>query len=106
MWFLAHIAHAQEGPFAKAQANPALYSIVNNIVSVIISPLVTALFFFTLLVFVWGMFGLIAHGDDPKGRETGTQHILWGVVGMAIMVSVYGIIRLIGNTIGVGDPFQ
>lgn len=105
MSILVHIANAQ-GPFATAQANPALRGIVDKVVTFIITPLVTALFFFALLIFVWGMFGLIAHGDDAESRKTGQNHILWGVVGMAIMVSVYGIIRVIGATVGVDDPFR
>lgn len=104
MSFLAQIANAQ-GPFSRIGSNPAVSSVVSKIVANIVAPLVTGLFFLTMLIFVWGLFGLISKGDDPTARKEGQQHMLWGVVGMLIMVSVYGIIRLIGNTVGVENPF-
>lgn len=72
----------------------------------IVIPLIAFLFFLTMLIFVWGIFGLIAHGDDSTARQDGQRHILWGVIGMFIMIAAYGIVRVIGNTVGVGDPFQ
>ena len=105
MSFLANVANAQ-GTFSKVASNPAVGPIITKIIDNIVTPLVTGLFLLAMLVFIWGLFSLISKGDDPKGREQGQQHILWGVIGMAIMVSVYGIIRLIGNTVGVGDPFN
>lgn len=89
----------------KATDNPALMSILGKIMNVIIVPIIEGLFIFTLLIFTWGVVELIMHADEDKAREKGRQHILWGVIGIAIMVSAFGLIRLIGNTIGV-EPFQ
>ncbi len=80
-------------------------SIVTRIIDVIVVPLIEGLFILTTLIFIWGLFQLITHGGDSTARKIGQDHILWGVVGMFIMISAYGIIRLIGNTVGVGDPF-
>ncbi len=100
---IANIAYAQT--FSKVSANPVVGPLITKIVNVIVVPLVGLLFVFTVLVFIWGLFGLISKGDDPGARKEGQQHILWGVIGMFIMVGVYGIIRLISNTVGVPDPF-
>ena len=104
MFFEAKTAYAQT--FSKVAANPAVSSFVSKIMDAVVTPLLTGLFLLAGLIFIWGVFGLIAHGGDSAARETGQQHILWGVIGMFIMISAYGIIRLIGNTVGVGDPFQ
>ncbi len=101
--FIANIAYAQT--FSKVANNPVAGPLITKIVDVIIFPLVALLFVFTVLVFIWGVFGLIRSGDDPKARKDGQMHILWGVVGMLIMVCAYGIIRVIANTVGVPDPF-
>ena len=71
----------------------------------IVSPIVAVLFLVAFVVFVYGMFEMISSQDDSDKRKNGKNAILWGVIGMVIMVSVYGIIRLIANTLGVGDPF-
>ncbi|MDP3962511.1 MAG: hypothetical protein Q8Q03_01440 [bacterium] len=94
-----------EGPFAKIGSNPAISSLITKIVDAIVTPLITFLFFLAMLVFVWGLFGLISKGDDPTARKEGQNHILWGVIGMFIMISAYGIVKVIGNTVGV-DPFR
>jgi hypothetical protein len=75
-----------------------------GIMKFIIIPITEGLLLFTVLIFIWGVFGLIMHADDPAARATGQKHILWGLVGLFIMISSYGIIRVIGNTVGV-DPF-
>jgi hypothetical protein len=105
MEFLAKIANAEQGTFSKViSASP----VIPKIIDAIVTPLVTFLFFLTMLIFVWGIFGLIAHGDDPAARKQGQMHILWGVIGMFIMVAAYGIIRVIASTVnpGMGDPFR
>lgn len=104
MLFLAPTAFAQV--FSKAAKNPAVNSIVTGIMRAIVIPIVEGFFVFTFLVFLWGVFGLIRGGGDATARKEGQNHMLWGIVGMAIMVSAYGLIRLIGSTVGVGDPFE
>lgn len=106
MFLEAKIAYAQT--FSNfASQSPATASIVTKIINVIIVPLIEGLFVLAGLIFIWGIFKkFIAHADDSTAREEGGNHILWGVIGMAIMISAYGIIRLIGNTVGVGDPFR
>ena len=80
--------------------NNAISSIIPGIVDNIVLPLVELLFALTMLIFIWGLIGLFRSGDDPKVREAGQQHILWGVIGIAIMVSVYGIIRFVASSLG------
>ena len=100
---MANIAYAQT--FQRVSANPVVGPLITKIVNVIVTPLVALLFVLAVLMFIWGLFGLIRKGDDPTARKEGQMHILWGVIGMFIMVGVYGIIRLIANTVGVPDPF-
>ncbi len=91
--------------FSKVTNDPTVGPLIGNIIKAIVSPIIQVVFFVAMLVFVWGVFTLIKNGDDPAERETGQRHILWGVIGMFIMVSVYGIIRVIANTLNVPDPF-
>ena len=74
-------------------------AIINKIIDVIVTPLLTLVFAVAFIVFIWGVFQYFISSNDPEGRSTGTQHILWGVVGMAIMLSAYGIINFVIATI-------
>lgn len=77
----------------------AVNTIVSKITTNIISPVIQFVFVLALLYFVWGMFKFFKETDDGS-REEGRQHILWGTIGMAVMISVYGIIRFVAETVG------
>ncbi len=85
---------------AESSADAVVNSIIPKIVSNIVSPLLQLLFGVAVVMFIWGLIGFFKNGDDVKAREEGRQHILWGVIGFAIMVSVYGIIRFVASSVG------
>lgn len=85
---------------AAVNANNVISSVVPGIVDNIVLPLVKLLFALTVLIFIWGLIGFFKGTEDPEARKTGQQHILWGVVGIAIMISVYGIIRFVASSLG------
>jgi uncharacterized membrane protein YidH (DUF202 family) len=74
-------------------------TVIANIKANIINPIVVLLFSFALLYFLWGVFDFVRHSSSEDKRSDGKQHMLWGIIGMAIMVSAFGIINLICNTI-------
>ncbi|GMU74398.1 MAG: hypothetical protein AMXMBFR44_5950 [Candidatus Campbellbacteria bacterium] len=80
-----------------------LDAFLQNVVSTILEPGLFLLFGIAFVIFVWGIVTFIRDADDAGGRETGKKNIIWGIVGMVIMVSVYGIIRIAYGTIG-GNP--
>lgn len=90
---------------AVSSTNSTVNSIVSKISANIITPIVEFLFVFAMLIFIWGIVGYIMGGEDPERRKQGQSHILWGVVGMAIMVSVYGIVRFVFSSVGQSAPF-
>lgn len=79
---------------------PAI-AFIHKVNQVIINPIIMLLFAVAVLVFLYGVFTYIRQSDSEDGRATGARHILSGVFGMFIMISVFGIINLILNSIGV-----
>ena len=82
-------------------AHADVTSLVKKVNSVIINPIIVLMFGAALAYFVWGVAEFIAHASSDEGRSTGREHMIWGVVGMFIMISVFGIMQLIMNTLGV-----
>ncbi|MBP9701865.1 MAG: hypothetical protein KBD47_02710 [Candidatus Pacebacteria bacterium] len=74
-------------------------ALINKVISVIVTPLLTLVFAVAFIVFMWGVFQYLIATSDPSARSEGTQHILWGVIGMAIMLSAYGIINFVIATL-------
>ncbi len=48
----------------------------------------------TMLVFFWGLIGLIRNSGDEKAVKDGKQLMLWGIVGLFVLISFAGIISL------------
>jgi sorbitol-specific phosphotransferase system component IIC len=57
-------------------------------------PLLLAL---TVLVFLWGVFKLVWHASE-KSVEDGTRYVTIGIVGLFVMVSVWGLVRFLSVT--------
>lgn len=79
----------------------ALKTLVNALVSNILNPVLALMFAIATLVFVYGivefLLGMSANIGD--GKERGKKHMLYGILGMFIMASAYGILKLISNTV-------
>jgi len=74
---------------------------LGNIVIHILQPLVGLMFVVALVIFFWGIVQFIGTSNTDEGRETGKRNLVWGIVGILIMVSVYGIISILLGTFGI-----
>ena len=78
---------------------------VKNVNKLIINPLIAFLFGLAVAYFLYGVFEFISNQTNEEKKTTGRNHMIWGVVGIVIMMGVFSIIKLIGNTLGVEvDP--
>lgn len=70
---------------------------------VIGAAVIPLIFTLTFLVFLWGMFNYIRNADNEKKREESKKFIYWGIIGLTVMVSVWGIVRIVTTTFGLGN---
>ena len=54
-----------------------------------------------LVYFLWGATQFIMNGGDEKKREEGRQQMIWGIVGLFIMISVWGLVNILVHTFNV-----
>ena len=73
---------------------------LQRIITYIVDPAIRVVFTAGLFLFLWGLVEFLWGLRSGQVETTGKQHMIWGMVGMLIMVSVYGIIALIVNTFG------
>jgi len=78
--------------------------VMGKLVGAIIDPLVLLIFSAGVFLFTWGLVVFLMNSDNPEGRKTGVSHMLWGIVGIFIMATVFGIISIVTETFGLGDP--
>lgn len=69
-------------------------SLIGQIATLIINPLIILGFTVATIVFFYGIVELIWKADS-KDLSTKRNNVVWGIVGLFIMFSVYGILRLV-----------
>jgi len=71
-------------------------SLIENIVSRLI-PLLVAI---ALVWFIWGLIKFLLSGDEEK-RTQGKSMMLWGIIALFVIVSIWGIVQYVASLVGV-----
>ena len=82
----------------------SILPLLDAINAAIINPLIILMFAVATVVFVWGIVQFLARSGSDEARDIGKKHMVWGLVGMIIMVSVYGIIAFVLSTLDISTP--
>lgn len=75
---------------------------VTCIISKSVIPLIFAL---AVAMFVWGVVQFVINSNEEAKKEKGRQFMIWGIVALAVMVSVWGLVAILGNTFGIDTNF-
>jgi hypothetical protein len=91
---------------APVQAPNSFRSLV-NMVNEFIGLLIIFIFGLTFVVFMWGMARKwIMGGGDPENVASGKKIVMAGIIGLVVMSSIWGILRLLQSSIfGFGYGF-
>ena len=54
-----------------------------------------------LVAFIWGVVQYVIAGGDANKKKEGRNLIIYGLIGLFVIVAVWGLVAVIGNTIGV-----
>jgi len=79
---------------AHAQGINGIISTASRIINQLI-PLVIGL---ALLVFLWGVLQYALTKED-NGKEAAKGYMLWGLIALFVMVSVWGLVNILSETI-------
>ena len=52
-------------------------------------------------MFVWGVVQYVISGASEEQKDKGKQYMIWGLIALTVMVSVWGIVKIVGNTFGI-----
>ena len=69
----------------------------------IINLLVQLVFALSVLIFFRGLAKFILNAGDSKSHEEGKELIIWGLISLFVMVSVWGILRFVYNDLGLSS---
>ena len=64
--------------------------------------LVPLIFGLALLFFLWGVLKAFVIKGDEDSRSEGKQYMVWAILGLVVMVSLWGIVNLLSGALGLG----
>jgi hypothetical protein len=71
-----------------------------NTVGRLISSLIPIVIGIAVLVFLWGLVQfVVADGEEKQTKARNT--ILWGIIILFVMVAIWGLVDLLGETLGI-----
>lgn len=87
------------GSFCQSANDPELYT--NNVISAVISLffIVGIIYFFWHLIFAG--YHLIGSDGDPKKLETAKNEMTYSVLGVIVIFSIFGIMKMVGTVLGI-----
>lgn len=53
--------------------------------------------------FLYGVFQFVMSKGDQEARDAGRDKIVSGIIGIAVMVSVWGLVKFVTSTFGLAD---
>ncbi|MEI8174685.1 MAG: hypothetical protein WCG28_01915 [bacterium] len=95
--------------FSTKVAYASFDSFLKNVNQQIINPLILFLFALALVYFLYGMLEFFMNQENEEKRTTSKKHMLWGIVGLTIMMGVWVILGVILSTMNIDnqiDPKQ
>jgi NADH:ubiquinone oxidoreductase subunit 2 (subunit N) len=92
--------------YAASGAQETAQELLGTINEVILFPLITLMMAVALLIFLYGLFEYVRNAESDSGRETGRRHILWGVIGMLVMLSAMSILYVAAGTFDLDDEID
>lgn len=67
----------------------------------ILDPLVGFLIAVGVIIFLIGVVKYIKSGDNEDERKKGREFMIYGIIGLFVMVSIWGLVALLIDTFGI-----
>lgn len=91
------------GATCSLVGNPKFQDVLCYITGIINNSIIPLIFAVATVMFVWGVVQFfVLNADEEKKREQGKQFMIWGIIALAVMLSVWGLVGILGSTFGIG----
>jgi uncharacterized membrane protein YidH (DUF202 family) len=84
-------------------ASSSFSGFIGNVDRMIINPLIGLLFALAVVYFLYGIFEFLSNQENEEKKTTGKSHMIWGIIGITIMMGVWTILGIVLNTLGISE---
>ena len=71
--------------------------LISNIKVYILNPIIGFMFAVAVVMFIYGIVEYIWSADNEDKVAVGKKHMIWGIIGMFVMIGVYGILNILSG---------
>ena len=71
--------------------------LISNIKAYILNPIIGFMFAVAVVMFIYGIVEYIWSADNEDKVAVGKKHMIWGIVGIFVMMGVYGILNILSD---------
>jgi hypothetical protein len=90
------------GENCTLEGKVTLKSLLCYITKLINDSIIPLIFAIATVFFIWGAVKFfIINADEEAKREQGKQFMIWSIVAFAVMLSVWGLVAILGGTLGI-----
>lgn len=87
--FFANIAYASVDSF------------VSNVNKLVVNPIIALLFGLAVAYFLYCVFEFISNQENEEKKTAGKNHMVWGIIGIVVMMGVFAILNMIIDTFNI-----
>src|SRR3989338_2500755 len=98
--FIPALSFAAVAPLVVSAQTSGLGDVLSRI-SGLFSALLPILISLGVIYFIWGIVQYFI-GDSEEAKKTGRDRIIYGIVGLAVIVSIWGLVAILNQTLGLG----
>ncbi len=83
---------------ADSNGRKDLSDLLNYATCLISGSVIPLIFALALAAFVWGVVQYVIGADNEEKRAQGRQFMIYGIIALTVMVSVWGLVSIVGGT--------
>lgn len=76
--------------------------LVQAVIGCFLRPAVYLIIAMSIIAFLWGTFKLLIVDADSKDKGPAKNFMFWGIVGIFVMVSLWGLVNVLSRTFNLG----
>jgi hypothetical protein len=87
--------------FTTFQQGGKLGDLFNYATCIISTSVIPLLFVLAVASFIWGVVQYVINTEEEGKRAKGRDFMIWGIIALSVMVSIWGIVSIFRNTFGI-----
>jgi uncharacterized membrane protein YidH (DUF202 family) len=87
------------------EPKPTFQDLATYATCIITTSVIPLIFALAIAMFIWGVVQFVINSDEEAKKTKGKQFMLWGIIALAVMVSVWGLVNILTDTFGIKGGF-